>query len=131
MLPAAMSNACTCTACPKFDLCTPGGPNSQGETLAGQLCAKSMDCHTQSQQYHIACRGLIPSHNTGHMEYVSPEGLRQDGRRPRELRAFTCELHPLPHPDGSALFGLGNTKVQLSRKDHSYFRSTSSMQFRV
>ena len=45
------------------------------------------------------------------MEYVSPEGLRQDGRRPKELRNLSCELHPLQTADGSAIFQLGNTKV--------------------
>ncbi|EIE24670.1 ribosomal protein S5 domain 2-like protein [Coccomyxa subellipsoidea C-169] len=45
------------------------------------------------------------------MEFVSPEGLRLDGRRPKELRALRCQLGPLPQADGSALFEMGNTKV--------------------
>jgi exosome complex component RRP41 len=45
------------------------------------------------------------------MEFVSPEGLRVDGRRPKELRALAIELGVLPHADGSAAFSMGNTRV--------------------
>lgn len=45
------------------------------------------------------------------MEFVSPEGLRLDGRRPRELRALKCEFGVLASADGSATFEMGNTKV--------------------
>ncbi|GLC38187.1 Exosome complex component rrp41 [Pleodorina starrii] len=45
------------------------------------------------------------------MEYVSPEGLRVDGRRPRELRRINCQLDVLSSADGSAIFEMGNTKV--------------------
>ncbi|GIL62103.1 hypothetical protein Vafri_16389 [Volvox africanus] len=45
------------------------------------------------------------------MEYVSPEGLRLDGRRPRELRRINCQLDVLSSADGSAIFEMGNTKV--------------------
>ena len=45
------------------------------------------------------------------MEYVSLEGLRLDGRRPKETRRMRCELTALPGTDGSAIFELGNTKV--------------------
>lgn len=45
------------------------------------------------------------------MEYVNPEGLRQDGRRPKELRQISCELGVLAKASGSATFEMGNTKV--------------------
>jgi len=45
------------------------------------------------------------------MEYISPEGLRQDGRRPQELRQLKCEIGFLPKADGSAVFEMGSTKV--------------------
>ena len=45
------------------------------------------------------------------MEYVSPEGLRQDGRRAQELRQLKCEIGLLNKADGSATFEMGNTKV--------------------
>jgi len=45
------------------------------------------------------------------MEYVSPEGLRIDGRRPKELRRLDCSLDVLHSADGSAVFQMGNTKV--------------------
>ncbi|KXZ46723.1 hypothetical protein GPECTOR_41g688 [Gonium pectorale] len=45
------------------------------------------------------------------MEFVSPEGLRVDGRRPRELRRINCQLDVLTSADGSAIFEMGNTKV--------------------
>ncbi|GBG88023.1 hypothetical protein CBR_g46394 [Chara braunii] len=45
------------------------------------------------------------------MEYVSPEGLRLDGRRPPELRQLRCEVGVLESADGSACFQMGNTKV--------------------
>lgn len=46
------------------------------------------------------------------MEFVSPEGLRIDGRRPRELRRISCQLDVLTNADGSAIFEMGNTKVR-------------------
>ena len=45
------------------------------------------------------------------MELLSPEGLRQDGRRPRELRKLEFRPDVLGNADGSAVFELGNTKV--------------------
>ncbi len=45
------------------------------------------------------------------MEFVSPEGLRVDGRRPQELRALQCKFGVLGACDGSALFQAGNTKA--------------------
>lgn len=47
------------------------------------------------------------------MEFVSPEGLRLDGRRPKELRQLKSELGVLQSADGSATFEMGNTKVSL------------------
>ncbi|KAI3958813.1 hypothetical protein MKX01_023489 [Papaver californicum] len=45
------------------------------------------------------------------MEYVSPEGLRLDGRRPMEMRQIRAELGAVAKADGSAVFEMGNTKV--------------------
>jgi len=42
---------------------------------------------------------------------LSPEGLRVDGRRPRELRQLRCKMSPVLTGDGSAFFEMGNTKV--------------------
>lgn len=44
-------------------------------------------------------------------EFVSPEGLRLDGRRPAELRGLSAKLSILPQVDGSALFEVGNTRI--------------------
>ncbi|KAH7578015.1 hypothetical protein JRO89_XS01G0328800 [Xanthoceras sorbifolium] len=45
------------------------------------------------------------------MEYVSPEGLRLDGRRPTEMRQLRAEIGAVSKADGSAVFEMGNTKV--------------------
>ncbi|XP_011627119.1 exosome complex component RRP41 homolog isoform X1 [Amborella trichopoda] len=45
------------------------------------------------------------------MEYVSPEGLRLDGRRPLEMRQINAEIGVVVKADGSAVFEMGNTKV--------------------
>ncbi|GAB2271781.1 Exosome complex component rrp41 [Dionaea muscipula] len=45
------------------------------------------------------------------MEYLSPEGLRLDGRRPMEMRQLRAEIGVVPKADGSAVFEMGNTKV--------------------
>lgn len=50
------------------------------------------------------------------MEYVSPEGLRQDGRRPPETRRVHCQIGVLQNADGSAIFEMGNTKVGSGRR---------------
>ncbi|XP_050373237.1 exosome complex component RRP41 homolog [Argentina anserina] len=45
------------------------------------------------------------------MEFVSPEGLRLDGRRPMEMRKIHAEIGVVSKADGSAMFEMGNTKV--------------------
>lgn len=45
------------------------------------------------------------------MEYLSPEGLRVDGRRAEELRRIKCQLGVLRRADGSAYYEQGNTKA--------------------
>lgn len=45
------------------------------------------------------------------MEFVSPEGLRLDGRRPMEMRQLRAEIGIVAKADGSASFEMGNTKV--------------------
>ncbi|KAL8114073.1 exosome complex component RRP41 homolog [Apium graveolens] len=45
------------------------------------------------------------------MEFVSPEGLRLDGRRPMEMRQLRAEIGIVSKADGSASFEMGNTKV--------------------
>eukprot|EP01006_Ploeotia_vitrea_P011108 TRINITY_DN29630_c0_g1_i1.p2 TRINITY_DN29630_c0_g1~~TRINITY_DN29630_c0_g1_i1.p2 ORF type:complete len:240 (-),score=106.28 TRINITY_DN29630_c0_g1_i1:109-828(-) len=45
------------------------------------------------------------------MEYVSPEGLRLDGRRANECRKIACRLGAVEHADGSCYLEQGNTKV--------------------
>ena len=49
--------------------------------------------------------------DAGPMEFVTPEGLRRDGRRPKELRQLKCDIGVLSHADGSASFSVGNTQV--------------------
>ncbi|KAE8716857.1 3'-5'-exoribonuclease family protein isoform 2 [Hibiscus syriacus] len=44
-------------------------------------------------------------------EYVSPEGLRLDGRRPMEMRQLRAEIGTVAKANGSAVFEMGNTKV--------------------
>lgn len=44
-------------------------------------------------------------------DVVSPEGLRQDGRRPPEIRKLTAEIGQFAKADGSAFLQQGNTKV--------------------
>eukprot|EP00035_Acanthoeca_spectabilis_P023569 m.449973 g.449973 ORF g.449973 m.449973 type:complete len:245 (+) comp19895_c0_seq1:152-886(+) len=44
-------------------------------------------------------------------EFVSPEGLRLDGRRPNDLRRIVCRLGQIQNADGSAYLEHGNTKV--------------------
>ncbi len=43
--------------------------------------------------------------------YVSPAGLRRDGRRPRESRRLRCSFAPAAQCDGSAYLELGCNKV--------------------
>ncbi|CAI0453184.1 unnamed protein product [Linum tenue] len=45
------------------------------------------------------------------MEFVNPEGLRLDGRRPMEMRQLRAEIGAVARADGSAVFEMGNTKV--------------------
>ena len=47
------------------------------------------------------------------MEYVSPEGLRLDGRRDKDLRKLNAIIGVLQSADGSATFEMGNTKVRM------------------
>jgi len=45
------------------------------------------------------------------LEFLSPEGLRIDGRRPNELRKIRCKLGIFNRATGSAYYEQGNTKV--------------------
>eukprot|EP01147_Barroeca_monosierra_P005023 gene5024-8752_t len=45
------------------------------------------------------------------MEYISPEGLRLDGRRANEIRRVQAVVGMFPHADGSSYFQQGDTKV--------------------
>uniref|UniRef100_A0A803M4Y1 Uncharacterized protein n=1 Tax=Chenopodium quinoa TaxID=63459 RepID=A0A803M4Y1_CHEQI len=45
------------------------------------------------------------------MEFISPEGLRLDGRRPLEMRQLRAQIGVVSKADGSAVFEMGNTKV--------------------
>lgn len=47
-------------------------------------------------------------------EFISPEGLRLDGRRAKELRKIDCQLALFSRVDGSAYYEQGNTKVMAS-----------------
>ena len=47
-------------------------------------------------------------------EFLSPEGLRVDGRRAGEARRIRCRLGALPDADGSAYLEQGNTKLLVS-----------------
>jgi len=47
-------------------------------------------------------------------DFVSPEGLRLDGRRPNELRRIKCRMGVLTRAHGSAYYEQGNTKVLAS-----------------
>ncbi|KAK3194676.1 hypothetical protein Dsin_025986 [Dipteronia sinensis] len=75
------------------------------------------------------------------MEFVSPEGLRLDGRRPTEMRQLRAEIGVVSKADGSAMFEMGNTKViaavygprevqnrgQQTNNDHALVRCEYSM----
>ncbi|KAL9643228.1 hypothetical protein ABK040_014685 [Willaertia magna] len=45
------------------------------------------------------------------IEYISPEGLRVDGRRASEIRKIKFKLNLFSRADGSAYFEQGNTRV--------------------
>lgn len=45
------------------------------------------------------------------LEILSPEGFRQDGRRPNELRRLVCRMGVFSQADGSAYIEMGNTKT--------------------
>jgi exosome complex component RRP41 len=47
----------------------------------------------------------------GQQEFVTAEGLRRDGRRPKELRRIKAAVGVLGDADGSAMFEMGNTQV--------------------
>jgi hypothetical protein len=48
----------------------------------------------------------------GRKEFIS-DGLRLDGRRPKELRRMRSQIGVLQSADGSAMFQMGNTQVRL------------------
>ncbi|KAF3964870.1 hypothetical protein CMV_010886 [Castanea mollissima] len=45
------------------------------------------------------------------MEFVSPEGLQLDGRRPMEMRQIRAKIGVVAKADGFAVLEMGNTKV--------------------
>ncbi len=69
------------------------------------------------------------------MEFVSPEGLRIDGRRFNEVRRLSCQRGVLATADGSAIFEMGNTKAreaQMSiRRLHQHSRARPGSVYRA
>ena len=61
------------------------------------------------------------------IEYVSPEGLRVDGRRPKELRALSADMGVLATADGSATFQMGNTKARSQKPTPAALRSATML----
>lgn len=73
-------------------------------------------------------------------ELISPEGLRLDGRRAKEVRRVACELGLFSKVDGSAFYEQGNTKVSVSvfgpreaqrRADAAHDRAVVTVEYAV
>jgi len=62
------------------------------------------------------------------MEVISPEGLRQDGRKTTCLRQINCRLGLYERPNGSAYIEMGNTKVLAAVYGPREVRSVSKQQ---
>ena len=78
-----------------------------------------------SRHTQVACRAcgrrerrLAPTWSYSYMppvDYLSPEGLRVDGRRPNEARLLRCRMGAqAASVDGSCYFEQGHTKVLVS-----------------
>lgn len=52
----------------------------------------------------------------GRKEYIS-DGLRLDGRRPKELRSIKTQIGVLGSADGSAMFQMGNTQASAAPRN--------------
>lgn len=74
----------------------------------------------------------------GRSEFLSPEGMRVDGRRANETRRLRIRMGTQPHADGSAYLEQGNTKVLVSvrgphepskRKATAHDRATLTCEF--
>ncbi len=68
-------------------------------------CSRQYSCTAETGSICGGGRGM------SRQEYVSPEGLRLDGRRPGEVRRVRCSLGVLARADGSAMYEQGNTRV--------------------
>lgn len=53
----------------------------------------------------------LSSSSSSSKDLISPEGLRQDGRKYNEIRQLQIQFGNIPDANGSAFFQLGNTKV--------------------
>jgi len=62
--------------------------------------------------YHVLfCVEAVLYLKMSNYELLTDQGLRLDGRRPRELRTIKCRMGVFEQPDGSAYIEQGNTKV--------------------
>jgi exosome complex component RRP41 len=59
----------------------------------------------------IGLRGNAVSHLMAGIEFLTPEGLRVDGRRAHEIRKLQCKIGVSRQADGSAYVEQGNTKA--------------------
>eukprot|EP01012_Entosiphon_sulcatum_P021501 TRINITY_DN2631_c0_g1_i1.p1 TRINITY_DN2631_c0_g1~~TRINITY_DN2631_c0_g1_i1.p1 ORF type:complete len:269 (-),score=37.55 TRINITY_DN2631_c0_g1_i1:18-794(-) len=60
-------------------------------------------------------------------EFISPDGLRLDGRRPNEIRRIQFHMGLFERADGSCLYEQGNTKVAaMVYGPHEYTRGQPS-----
>ena len=71
------------------------------------------DCGVASRRVVAAVAADVAQNSmaSSAQSLISPEGLRQDGRRVGEIRRLRCRLGAAPRADGSAYAEMGNTKV--------------------
>lgn len=85
--------------------------------LESQKKAETKKRESEHQYFVNSTRNFVENFDlvvftmSAKVEYISPEGLRIDGRRPDELRKIKCKLGVLSRADGSAYLEQGNTKV--------------------
>ncbi|RLJ69886.1 polyribonucleotide nucleotidyltransferase [Hydrogenivirga caldilitoris] len=88
--------------------------SERNKTLAGIL-QEFIDRHEIPEELHFNVKYFFKKLESKLMrEKILREGVRIDGRGPKEIRPITIEIHPFDRPHGCAVFTRGQTQAYVT-----------------
>ncbi len=84
----------------------------QRKDFLNTILKEFIQTHQVSEEYHFALSYFYKKLNSEFLRNkVLNEGVRIDGRGPKDIRPISIEVHPFERPHGSAVFTRGQTQA--------------------